>query len=938
MMWRNSTSFLFKFIIIFLITAFCNVNKVNADNLFGKNDSLLDVYYSSEIDSIRFGALVKLAFVVESDSAKKEFENTADYYLQLTNKLALDSLIIDKLAHQIDRYGVIFRNDGNYASALKFHNWAQDFAKRIRNLNLNSIISNNKGVVYRRLDDYQLALENHLEALRLAEETRNMKSQAIAINSIGNIQMMIGNHDEALIKFKQSLIIEQKLDNLLGIAINLNNIGNVYSEKNDYDKALEYFSLSLDVNKEINSKKGIAICYTDIGHVYMNKGDINRALSYYEDALQINKVIDDKYGLAYAYLKVGELYAELKQYDKSLEFLLPGIDIALSIGAKAFIVDGYEALYKVYMAQKKHGEAIGYLILSHQYHDSILNVNVRKDIVRLQIKYESERKEAQIELLERNASIAELYEKRQSVITLLILSALVIALGFVVFLSYYLYSNNRRNKLLLERNRSMEKAKEELDSYSRQLLIAKQEAESNSKVKSEFLANMSHEIRTPLNSVIGFAEVLENSVSDLKHQNQLQVIKSSARTLLTLINDILDLSKIEAGKFTIDYEPVNPQYIFDDIIQIFSYRSKEKGISLTTNISPALPSTIVFNELRLRQILFNVIGNAIKFTENGGIIVDAASRKTGDNEISLMISVSDTGIGISEDEIESIFEPFHQSKSNGGEQGTGLGLAITKRLVEMMNGTITLTSTEGMGSRFSIQFPNIKIGNTIFEPPMLRQDKLIRLVLLSRDGAKCSLLSNAGIDTFENETVTNLEDAKVQIQTKNVVVICGFTIEESINAINVLKRTTTEHRVVYVVMTDIESDSTVFVDENVFLVKETISNEELVKEFNMIFNDTTLINKSNTYFTEFFDNLKDEEFISEINKLYLEEFIRADKTKMSSSIVSFANRLEVLAKDYELYGILQYSKELKTKVNNFEVEEMDKLLHLFETNFKQIIE
>ena len=929
---------IFQRLILTILVCFFNISASAQEINTSVLDSLYSSYNSSDNDSTSISLLVKLVEIMELNSIN-EFNNiTIDNYLQLANTIAVDSILINQLAFDIDRTGVRFRNNGEYISALKFHNWAHDIANRINNKNQHSIIYNNIGVVYRRLDDYQTALSNHIIALQLAEETHNIKSQAIAINSIGNIQMMIGNLDESLDYFKQSLILEQKINNLLGIAINLNNIGNVYATKKDYPKALEYFKLSLDVNMEIHSQKGIAICYNDIGNIYETLEQYNRALSYYLDAFVINKSLNDLYSEAYSYLQVGELYTTLSQYDKALEYLLPGLNISKNIGAKAFTMEFYTALYIINRTQKNYEKAFDYLELSYQYQDSINNINVRKDIARMQLKFESERKENHITLLEQNAEIAELDINRQKSISLLILSAFILALGFVILLSYYLFSKNKTNKLLLERNRIIEKTKAELDNYSKQLLIAKQEAEQNSKTKGEFLANMSHEIRTPLNSVIGFAELLSESVTEPQQLNHLKVIKSSGRTLLTLINDILDLSKIEAGKFTIDYEKIHPELVIEDIIQIFSHRSYEKNIELKTNFSPELPETIFFSELRLRQILFNLVGNAIKFTHNGSIIIDIiADRSENYDDVNLLIVITDTGIGINEDEHQHIFEPFNQSATNSKTQGTGLGLTITKRLVEMMNGTINFVSQEGVGTKFSVYFPNIKVVDSISENKMpiissTTTKNFINLLILQNMPYDCEAFNMSSIKNYENEIVTNIAEAKTQIANKNVVIIYGFSDEKTKQALNILSKTVTTRNLVFIVMCSTISKFDCK-HNNVILINSSIPQKELTRTLVGIFNKIAFEEKSSYYFHEFIANRSNENFIGDISEVYNNYFKSASTTKMSSTILEFMAALNLIAINYGNDGLKSYCSELEIKINNFEIEEVDNLLNLFNTNF-----
>lgn len=689
-------------------------------SLFAKSSEKDSVYAklvskynnSSNITNVNAKVLnyIEIVKIMEDYGIKAVHDNSVDDIMIIVKMNLVDSIFTDSICNVLDDIGLEYRNNGYYSRSLKFHNWALDISKNVHNPDMISIIYNNIGVVYRRLDDYQTALSYHLMALSIAEEYGNIESQAVAINSIGNIQMLIGNLDESLNYFKKSLAIEQKHNNLLGIAINLNNIGNIYNEKSNLTQALEYYNLSLDVNNEIKSAKGIAISYNDIGSVYSELGDYKKALIYYHDAFIINLNSKDKHGLAYSYYRLGELYTKMHMYDSALVYLKPGLKLSLQIGTKAFTKDIYYSLYEINRERKKYELAFDYLKLSDQYHDSIININVQKNIVRMEVKFETERKENHIAMLERNAEIADIDIKKQKTINLLMLIAFVMVLGMVVFLLHYLINKNKTNKLLLERNEIIEKAKIELDSYAQKLLKAKQDADKNNEAKSEFLANISHEIRTPLNSVIGFADLLSKSLKNTQHLNYLHSIQSSGRILLMLINDVLDLSKIEAGKYEVNYSEIIPKDVFQDISRVFLHKLLENNIKLIINIDKTLPQKIVFNDLRLRQILFNIVGNAIKFTENGEVAVSVVTEENaGGDTITMKIDVVDTGVGISANELENIFDPFTQSGDYKKMLGTGLGLSITKSIVELMNGRIDVTSQEGKGSRFSIVFNEVHV-------------------------------------------------------------------------------------------------------------------------------------------------------------------------------------------------------------------------------------
>jgi len=262
-------------------------------------------------------------------------------------------------------------------------------------------------------------------------------------------------------------------------------------------------------------------------------------------------------------------------------------------------------------------------------------------------------------------------------------------------------------------------------------------------LEKQFLANMSHDIRTPMYGIMGMAELLEKTELNSEQQDWIQTIRSSANTLLVLLNDILDYSKIEAGKLNIQIEIVNIENILEEVTQLFTINPKNKKIKLEYFITESIPNEMLGDPTRIKQILTNLIGNALKFTERGKVTVIVSKEKESDNQYFVHFKVSDTGIGISEENQKSLFQPFMQANDSIRQThgGTGLGLAISKELVKMMGGKIGLTSTLGVGSTFWFTIPFEKkhvfkeksTGSVKEEGFLIAEKKLGRRILVAED-------------------------------------------------------------------------------------------------------------------------------------------------------------------------------------------------------------
>ncbi|AGC77047.1 signal transduction histidine kinase [Nonlabens dokdonensis] len=598
-------------------------------------------------------------------------------------------------------------------------------------------------------DSYDL----NVKALRMSLDRKDNYYTAVAYGYLGFDFLRQGDTLEALNNFKRAQKHALLYDDPVLIADSYGNLASIYSyDSNKRDLEESYTKMAIETYKKYQDTTGLQFIYHNYAHSLEERGDFEK-LKNYLDLLNGPKFINNTAPVYRASIDnlSAKYHLELENYSKADSLLLEVIQIS----TKENLPQEQETAYQYYSESLFEQNRFEQAYATRLKYEELLKINQRKDLEisldrvafsNQMIQFKEELKRSEIE----NELQQEKIRNKTVLIYALATLITVILLGL-----YFTFQLSRKRKQL---NR-------ELKEKNKLYLKEKNRAEKLALAKSDFFSTVSHELRTPLYGVIGLANILLENNKDQNTHEDIKSLKFSADYLLALVNDVLQVNKIDANNHENEQTDFNIKELVQKIVASFEYMRRQNKNVITIDIEERVPSIIHGNAVRLSQILMNLIGNAAKFTENGVITIQVKVKHVTAEKVRLLFSVNDNGQGIANSKIKQIFEEFKQGDSHSyNYQGTGLGLPIVKRLLELSDSEIQLETEEGKGSSFSFELAYDIVdsskqgelrtkGNYLLDTDILkgkriliaednRINQMVTKKILEKDGVICTVVEN----------------------------------------------------------------------------------------------------------------------------------------------------------------------------------------------------
>jgi signal transduction histidine kinase/DNA-binding response OmpR family regulator len=582
--------------------------------------------------------------------------------------------------------------------------------------------------------DFEGGMIAYSNALMLIEEVEVPDAEALLMENIGKAYLSQGRFRDAERMFQQASIIWSRLNDFEAMAGLLLYQAKMRTAETRLDSARSLVQASMEIqdSQAVTSLAGKS--RLQLGEIERLAGDFQRAQDYLNRAITLFRTSEDPESLAYAYVQRARVYLAQEEYSMALLSSQAGRDLFEQFNSLAGRREAEQVIYTSLIGMGQFSLALDSYQNFTEYSRMLDKPmqDSRLQGMRQRFRSEIAARAGELQLQERRINQAN-RQQQQLLLQRQSNQRTVLALVTVVFLllvaAFFVEARFRR-RAHLEQLR----LNKELSATLEKATALQQQADDANRAKTQFLANMSHEIRTPLNAVIGMATILHDTPLTAEQDSYLKAIHTSSNSLLSLLNDLLDFSKIESGKLDIETIPFDLIKTVDEVLDIFTAAAAQKEVELMAQIDEDVPRSLIGDPARLRQILLNLVGNAIKFTAKGEVFLQVRNETRILDGYVVHFSVRDTGIGIASDRLDQLFEPFTQSDTSHTRMygGTGLGLSISRRLCNLMQGEMWVESQRNKGSVFHLTIP-FRVNTLESHEPTVKESLTGKRVLIVDD-------------------------------------------------------------------------------------------------------------------------------------------------------------------------------------------------------------
>ncbi len=633
--------------------------------------------------------------VADTDSSKIEClwhigfnysQSKPDSGIYFANEALILSNKVNSKKGKADSHNILgfcLDNAAQHDSAEYHYQLSIQLFKEIGDPCLITVPIGNRGWNFYHQHDYVKALECFLEAEKFDQNCGERGWKSTTFYNIGVAYNGTEQYEKAIEYFSKAIAHDEGRRDTLKLSIATQGMANALRDLGRFSEAESFYKKALKYHESLKDEYSRAFVHENIGEMLFNNGKYTEAALHCNEALAVFSKLERVSDVIYESTLLGKIYRSAGKWNEAEKILLATIPLTIQSNAPYERKDIFEELSQIYKHKNNAQSALNYLEKFIALRDSLNEQEQQNKMTDLTLKYESDKKDKQLEL-ERERSEKETQRAENQTFQKYVFLSGAIAFALLAFVLIGLFRGKRKTaEVLAEKNEIIQKEVER--------------AERSEKMKQEFLANMSHEIRTPMNAINGMSRLLLDQSHNEKTTSYLKAIRHSAENLNVILNDILDLSKLEAGKLEIESIPFNLKEELNQIHKIFMPTADTKNLPFNVFIDDQIPELIIGDPIRINQVLYNLISNAIKFTEKGEVRLNVIRKGN-----SCLFEIIDTGIGIEKEKIEDVFKSFQQIKSGDSRKraGTGLGLTIAQNLTFLMKGKIQVESETGKGSKF----------------------------------------------------------------------------------------------------------------------------------------------------------------------------------------------------------------------------------------------